>query len=416
MTGRAPDIATAAHRPRLRARVVVLSGVWIAALAFVLLGFVEALPGGLANAAIVGVTFPLVLSTVTVGAVLVNRLPRHIVGWLLLGGGLSIAVSIGAAALADYGLNEHPGSVPGAIWFAILSGATGGSFIGLLGGFVPLFFPTGRLPSPRWRAVVLIAIVPTASPVITNLFGPLSPWAGNYPASVTSPLALGGFGGSLVGFLGMLSGVLGAVALVCVVASLVVRYRRAQGVERAQLKWFAYVGLVVVPMLLVAIVTGGATSGPLAVFTNVAWATAIGSLTLLPITIGIAVLRYRLYEIDRIVSRTISWVILTVLVAAFFVTFILVFQAILAPLTRSNELAVAGSTLVAFGLFQPIRRRVQRLVDRRFNRNRYDAERTVAAFAGRLRDEVDLDHLRAEILATVAQTVEPVSISLWLRE
>jgi hypothetical protein len=389
--------------------------VWIAALAFVLLGFAEALPSGLGNAALIGVTVPLVVSTITVGAVLTTRLPRHIIGWLLLAGGFSVAVSIGAGALADYGLNEHPGSVPGAIWFAILSGATGGSFIGLLGGFVPLFFPTGRLPSPRWRAVVLIAAVPFASPVITNLFGSLSPWAGNYPASVTSPLALGGFGGSLVSLLSMLSGVLGVVALVCVVASLVVRYRRAQGVERAQLKWFAYVGLVVVPTLLVAIVTG-ATSGPLAILTNVAWVTAIGGVTLLPITIGIAVLRYRLYEIDRIVSRTISWVILTVLVAASFVTFILVFQAILAPLTRSNELAVAGSTLVAFGLFQPIRRRVQRLVDRRFNRTRYDAERTVAAFAERLRDEVDLEHLRAEILATVAQAVEPVSISLWLRE
>jgi len=413
--GRGPGIARAAHRPRLQSRVVVLSGVWIAALACVLLGFAEALPSGLGNAALIGVTVPLVVSTITVGAVLVTRLPRHIIGWLLLAAGISVAVSIGAGALADYGLNEHPGSVPGAIWFAILSGATGGSFIGLLGGFVPLFFPTGRLPSPRWRAVVLIATVPTASPVITNLFGPLSAWAGNYPASVTSPLALGGFGGSLVSLLSMLSGVLGVVALVCVVASLIVRYRRAQGVERAQLKWFAYVGLVVVPTLLVAIVTGGATSGPLVVWTNVAWATAIGGLTLLPIMIGIAVLRYRLYEIDRIVSRTISWVILTVLVAVFFVTFILVFQAILAPLTRSNELAVAGSTLVAFGLFQPIRRRVQRLVDRRFNRTRYDAERTVAAFAERLRDEVDLKHLRAEILATVAQTVEPMSISLWLR-
>jgi hypothetical protein len=388
--------------------------VWIAALACVVGGLVEALPSGFGNAAFVAVTVPLVGSTVAVGAVLLARLPRHIVGWLLLAGGLSLAVSIGAGALADYGLNEHPGSIPGAIWFAMLSGATGGSFIGLLGGFVPLYFPTGRLPSPRWRAVVLIATVPTFSPIITNLFGPFS--VGNYPAGVTSPLALGGFGGSLVSLLSMLSGVLGFVALVCVVASLVVRYRRAQGVERAQLKWFAYVGLGVVPTLLVAIVTGGATSGPLAVLTNVAWATAIGGLTLLPITIGIAVLRYRLYEIDRIVSRTISWVILTVLVAALFVTFILVFQAILAPLTGSNELAVAGSTLVAFGLFQPIRRRVQRFVDRRFNRTRYDAERTVAAFANRLRDEVDLDQLRAEILATVSAAVEPSAVALWLRE
>jgi hypothetical protein len=415
------DTSRTANHPRVRARVVVLSGIWIAALALVLLGFVEALPGGLANAAIVGVTFPLVLSTVTVGAVLVNRLPRHIVGWLLLGGGLSIAVSIGAAALADYGLNLHPGSIPGAVWFAILSGATGGMFIGLLGGFMPLYFPTGRLLSPRWRIVVLIAIVPTLSPVITNAFGTLGEFgslfsAGTYPAEVTNPLALSGLGGQLVALLSTVSHALGVVVLIPLIASLVVRYRRASGIERAQLKWFAYVGLVVLPTLLLAIVTIGATSGPLVVINDIAFVVAIGVLALLPVAIGIAVLRYRLFEIDRLISRTISWVILTVLVAASFVTFILVFQAILAPLTSSNELAVAGSTLVAFGLFQPIRRRVQRLVDRRFNRTRYDAERTVAAFAERLRDEVDLEHLRAEILATVAQTVEPMSISLWLRE
>jgi hypothetical protein len=374
----------------------------------------EALPSGFGNAAFVGVTVPLVASTVAVGAVLVARLPRNILGWLLLLGGVSLAVSIGAGGLADYGLNVHRGSVPGAIWFAVLSGATGGTFIGLLGGFVPLYFPTGRLPSPRWRAVVLIAIVPTFSPIITSLFGPLS--VGSYPADVTNPLEVGGFGGSLVGLLSMVSGVLGVVALVFVVASLVVRYRRARGVEQAQLKWFAYVGLVVVPTLLVAIVTGGATSGPLAILTNVAWATAIGGLTLLPITIGIAVLRYRLYEIDRLVSRTISWTLMTVLIASLFVGSVLALQELLAPILRTSDLAVAGSTLLVFALFQPIRRKIQRIVDRRFNRARYDAEATVVAFAGRLRDEVDLDQLRAEILATVRQTVEPSSVSLWLRE
>jgi len=407
------------HR-RSRWHAPALVALWIAALALVLLGFVEALPGGLANAAFVGVTLPLVLSTVTVGAVLVNRLPRHIVGWLLLGGGLSIAVSIGAAALADYGLNLHPGSVPGAVWFAILSGATSGTYIGLLGGFVPLYFPTGRLLSPRWRVVVLIAIVPTLSPVITNAFGSSVVGsmfsAGTYPAEVTNPLALSGLGGQLIALLSTVSHALGVVVLIPLIASLVVRYRRASGIERAQLKWFAYVGLVVLPTLLLAIVTGGATSGPLAVLNGIAWVVAIGGLALLPVAIGIAILRYRLYEIDRLISRTISYGVLTAIVAGLFVGFILVFQAVLAPVTGSNELAVAGSTLLAAALFQPIRRRVQRLVDRRFNRSRYDAEQTVAAFASRLRDEVDLEQLRAEILATVAATVEPSSVSLWLRD
>jgi hypothetical protein len=152
------------------------------------------------------------------------------------------------------------------------------------------------------------------------------------------------------------------------------------------------------------------------VLNGIAWVVAIGGLALLPVAIGIAILRYRLYEIVRLISRTISYGVLTAIVAGLFVGFILVFQAVLAPVTGSNELAVAGSTLLAAALFQPIRRRVQRLVDRRFNRTRYDAEQTVAAFAERLRDEVDLEQLRAEILATVAATVEPSSVSLWLRD
>jgi hypothetical protein len=415
MSKREPTAAgRTTERPRLaRWQAVGVWLVWAIALG-ANLGGLEALPGGVANAIVVAVSTALILSTVTVGAVLATRLPHHVVGWLLLAGGLSLAISVGAGALADYGLNVRPGSVPGAVWFAIVSGATGGTFIGLVGGFVPLYFPTGRLLSSRWRVVVLLAIVPTLSPVITNAFGPFS--AGTYPASVSNPLALGGLGGQLVALLSTVSGALGVVALILVIASLVVRYRRASGIERAQLKWFAYVGLVVVPTLLLAIVTGGATSGPLAVINYIAWVVAIGGLALLPIAIGIAVLRYRLYEIDRLISRTISWAAITVLIAGLFVGFILALQAILAPLTGSSTIAVAGSTLIVATLFAPIRRRVQGLVDRHFNRTRYDAERTVAAFAERLRDEVDLEALRAEILATVSAAVEPSSVSLWLRD
>ena len=395
-------------------RVVALSLAWIVACALVLVGLVEVAQTDLGNAVFVAATIPLVISTVAVGAVLVNRLPHHVVGWFLLVGGLSLAVSTGAGAAADYGLNQHPGSVPGAITFAIITNATGGTFIGLIAGFVPLYFPTGRLPSPRWLPVALVAIVPTFSPVITNLFGPFP--AGTYPAGVSNPLALGGIAGQLVEMLSAVSGVLGVVGLLCVIASLIVRYRRSQGSERAQLKWFAYVGLVVVPMLVVATLTGGATSGPLAILTDVAWTVGLGGLALLPVTIGIAILRYHLYEIDRLISRTISWAVVTVILGASFVLVILVAQALIAPVTGSNELAVAGSTLLVAALFQSIRRRVQGLVDRRFNRARFDADRTISAFAGRLRDEVDLEQLRAEILATVTKTVEPSTVSLWLRE
>jgi hypothetical protein len=190
------------------------------------------------------------------------------------------------------------------------------------------------------------------------------------------------------------------------VASLVVRYERATAIAQAQLRPFAWVAAVIVSALFLAFIGAG----------EWAWGIAGIGATLMPVTIGIAVLRYGLYDIDRLISRTIAYGLLSAIVAGLFVGGILLLQAALAPLTQSNDLAVAGSTLLVFTLFQPIRRRVQRLVDRRFNRSRYDSERTVAAFAERLRDEVDLEQLRAEILATVAATVEPSSVSLWLRE
>jgi hypothetical protein len=195
----------------------------------------------------------------------------------------------------------------------------------------------------------------------------------------------------------------------------VIRYRRAAGIERAQLKWFALVMAISLPALLVRFSLYG-NDGVELIVSNVALLVAYAGFALLPVAIGIAILRYRLYEIDRLISRTISYGVLTAIVGGLFGGFILVFQAVLAPVTGSNELAVAGSTLLVFALFQPLRRRVQRLVDRRFNRSRYDAERTVAAFAGRLRDEVDLDALKLEILATVTRAVEPTTVALWLRE
>jgi len=205
------------------------------------------------------------------------------------------------------------------------------------------------------------------------------------------------------------------IVIVTAVLSLLVRYRGAGSIERQQLKWFAVFGVIGGLALVIAVVDRGSTNSVTLVST---WAFVVAevALTLLPIAIGIAVLRYRLYEIDRLVSRTISWLVVSGLIGALFVGFVLALQAILVPLTRSNELAVAGSTLLVFALFAPIRRRVQSLVDRRFNRGRYDAERTVAAFAGRMRDEVDLDALRIEILATVTSAVEPTTVSLWLRE
>jgi len=406
-------------RPALaRRQTVAVAPIWIVSAAAVALSLATARTGSAANdlGSVIGQSVP-ALMLATVGAILVVRLPGNVIGWLLAVGGLAIALTEGASGLADYGLNAHPGSVPGAIWFAWLGQLTWVPEIACLFILLPLFYPSGRLPSARWRVVLVIA---AALVVIGGVSGVFVSWA-PAPYPVGNPLALGGPVAGLVTFLNYVVAtmlVLAGAALA--IASLIVRYRRAAPIERQQLKWFAAVAILTGLGGAANIVTSSpessAPTGALGTVNAVSGFVIYAGLALLPVAIGIAILRYRLYEIDRLISRSISWVILTVLVAALFVTFILVFQAILAPLTRSNELAVAASTLVAFGLFQPIRRRVQRLVDRRFNRTRYDAERTVAAFADRLRDEVDLEHLRAEILTTVAQTVEPVSISLWLRE
>jgi hypothetical protein len=379
----------------------------------VVVGILVALATGDASTTTIVLPLSGVLS-VAVGVVLVTRLPRQRIGWLLWAGGLLIAITRITQGLADHGLTTDPGSVPGAIWFGWVNAWVGLPAVVMLPLFLPLLYPTGRLPSTRWRVVAGGGIAGLVGATLSAAFGPFP--TGNYPPNVVNPLAIGGSVGDALIMLGNLLNLALSLVLVLGLGSLVTRYRRAVGTERQQLKWFVFVGSIATLALVVAAVDLPNTVGPLATVDNIAWLAGLGALALMPVAIGIAVLRYRLYELDRLISRTISWVILTVLVAALFVAFVLVFQAVVAPLTGSNEIAVAGSTLLVFGLFAPIRRRVQRLVDRRFNRTRYDAEQTVAAFAGRLRDQVDFEQLRSEILATVNAAVEPASASVWLRQ
>jgi len=347
------------------------------------------------------------LSFATVGAILANRLPRNLIGWLLAAGGLCFAAGNGAGGLADRGLTVHPGSVPGAIWFAWLSQWIWAPAIGAV-VLLALVYPSGRLLSTRWRPVAATGTLVIAS---LSLGSALSPWpAGIFP--VQNPL---GIAGALPDAVSVLAGLLAAMVVLLAVASLLLRYRRAAGIERAQLRWFAYVAAISVPAFLVTTTLYGMTGAALIV-ANIAGLVAFGGFALLPVAIGVAVLRYRLYEIDRIISRTIGWGVLTVILGGVFVGLVLGLQALVAPVTRSNELAVGGSTLLVAALFQPLRRRVQGLVDRRFNRRRYDAQVALDAFSARLRDEVDLETLQESLLTLVEATLEPTSVSLWLRD
>jgi len=377
------------------------------AMVFVVLSLATARSGGPDDplpAVVIGVAS---MSFATVGAILVRRLPRNLIGWLLAAGGLCFAAGNGAAGLADYGLTAHPGSVPGAIWFAWLSQWIWAPAIGAV-VLLALVYPSGRMLSTRWRPLGAAGAFVIA---FLSVGSAMSPWpAGVFPAQ--NPL---GIAGALPDTASVLVALLTVAVVVLAVTSLVLRYRRAAGIERAQLKWFAYVAAISVPAVVVTTALYGMTGAALIV-ANVAGLVAFGGFAFVPIAIGIAVLRYRLYEIDRLISRTIGWGVLTVILGGAFVGLVLGFQTLLAPFTGSNELAVAGSTLLVFSLFQPVRRRVQGFVDRRFNRSRYDAQAAVAAFTERLRDEVDLNTLEGSLLSIVEATLEPTTSGLWLRE
>ena len=339
-------------------------------------------------------------SAATVGAVLAGRRPRHPVGWLLL----AIAVSVIALGFCDayaaYGLLARPGSLPGASWAAIYVDVSWGVLSTLL-GFVLLLTPTGSPPSPRWRWWVRLVVV--ASVVSVTLHAnPMDP---PYEA-VDVPLL---FQDGPMAAVARLGDTIVLVGLLVAAGSLLLRFRRARGVERLQLRWVtaaAALAALAAAVILVTWAVMGSAAQPVWELATVAFMAA------LPLATGASILRYRLYDLDRIISRTLAWTALTILLGLGYAAVVLLLGR-LAP--DGSSLAVAGATLAVAAAFQPVRRRVQETVDRRFNRARYDAARTIAAFSARLREEVDLDTLSAELLAVTAQTMQPTTMSLWLR-
>jgi uncharacterized membrane protein len=269
---------------------------------------------------------------------------------------------------------------------------------------VAIVFPDGRLPGPRFRVPVSLVIGLVVAGLVCRTIAPgrpssdpFAPW----PGVAGVPYELGDLGGAL-STIGILTG------FVIAIVAVVVRFRRSQGVERAQMKWLiASVSL----MALLFSISWAKLLGPSDLIDN---ASVVAGF-LVPIAIGVAVLRYHLYEIDRIVGRTVGWAIVTGLLVAVFAGLVVALQALLAPVTKENTLAVAASTLVAFALFQPLRRRVQRVVDRRFDRARYDGQRTVDAFAEHLRSETDINAVLGELSGTTRAAVAPIALGVWIR-
>jgi hypothetical protein len=341
-----------------------------------------------------------VVTGVTVGAVLASRRPRHPVGWLLLGFGLSLTAAGVAVAFTNYGVARA--DAPGAGLVARYVPATIVTAIAC-DGFILLLTPTGRLPSPRWR---WWATVTAATPVALLLTVTLAPRPRDgLVEALDSPLDLHGFdGGLLVAYQAAFAVAVGA--FVVAAASVVVRFRRARGTERQQLRWVAVATILVAVLAVVnlaALALGAYALAPL-----------VGGLSppILSAGIGAAILRYRLYELDRIISRTLTYGLLTLLLGLGYAGVVLGLGRLL---PQGSSLVVAGATLAVAALFQPARRRIQAVVDRRFNRRKYHAAQTIQAFSTRLRDQVDLDTLSSELLAVVDQTMQPTRVSLWLR-
>lgn len=362
---------------------------------------------GSGSAATNSATVMFVLATATVGTLIGLRRPGNRIGWLLRLTAFSFATGVLIESYVEFALLVRPGSLPVGPVVVLLGDLMLVLGFGISATFLLLLFPTGLLPSPRWRAVGWIAAIAMASMSIGFLLGPGAfeglPIQNPIDLESSNPLVVlivegGGFY-LLVG------------AILASAASLVVRFRRAVGDERQQLKWVAF-GVVLLGLGVAGSVLWELANGSGEISDDTENLIIALSLTMVPISIGIAILRFRLYDIDRIISRTVSYGVVSVLLAGAYVGLVFVLRDLL-PL--EGGVPVAASTLAVAALFNPLRRRVQTFVDRRFNRSRYDAARTIEAFSQRLGTEVDLDELGRDLQAVAAESMQPTSVSLWLR-
>ena len=349
-------------------------------------------------------TAPSTLAVALVAAFIVWRRPGNALGWLLSASAITGAITAFAALYAIRWL-AAPMDFPAGIWLAWLQHWLWWPEFLLLAGFVPLLFPTGRPLTPRWRpALVFMALATFAMSANQALTaGPLEGLAGrDNPVGLVPEHLAGLLRGPQVALL------FGVVFLA--VASLAVRFRRATGVERQQLKWLVYAVALVAFFFFantLAYLTGRAS--------DLTGAAFILSLVLMPLAIGVAILRFRLYEIDVIIRRTLVYGAVSAVLAAAYISGLAAFQFLSSPFTSGSPIAVAVSTLAVVALFQPLRRVIQAAVDRRFFRRKYDAARILDAFAVRLRDEIDLEALERELVGVVNDTMQPAHASVWLR-
>jgi len=368
-------------------------------------GFATSIPSGSVDPfGVMTFVFPLV------GILILARQPRNTIGWVLLSIGAVAAVDAILTSYAEYGLRTHPGSLPGADVALALSEPLWAPILGIMGIYLLLLFPDGRPPSPRWRAIAWLGAVGIGGTVVGLTVLPGTYADSGYP-NVINPLgieALRGFEWVALIFIPLIP-----VSILASAISLVRRFRRSEGAVRLQLKWLTAAAAITAVLYALVFVMPGAWSANTPTYVFVIQSLAVLSFVLIPIAIGFAVLRYRLYDIDVVINKALVYGSLSAVLAGVYVGLAVGLGSVAG---RDNSFVIAGSMLVVAALFRPVRRRIQGFIDRRFYRRKYDAQRTIEAFTARLRDQVDLDELHAHLLAVVDETVRPASKSLWLRD
>ena len=352
--------------------------------------------------------------------VLIIRRVRNRVGWFLLGSGLASSIMSLGSAYAIVGVATHPGALPAA---KLVGAAAEWAFIPTLFGISAMLviFPTGLLPSPRWRPFAVAGIALAGLTLVGVMVTPRQvalPAPGGVSLAYPNPLGIHSLKplGSLFGLAGAGAGlaVLSVAVFGAAFVALVVRYRSGDPVRRQQIKWLGFLAVAALAFQLVAVLATagcGCTQTPLSFVAGMA--TGFIALIGIPTAITIAILRYRLYEIDRIINRALVYGLLSAVLAGVYVALAVGFGSLAG--SNANSLVIAGSTLVVAALFRPFRRRIQELIDRRFYRRKYDSQRTLEAFSVQLRHEVDLDELSDHLVAVVRDAMQPAQASLWLR-